>query len=327
MKIAITGGSGHLGTVLIPKLAALGHQIRVLVYNNQRVVTDIPLEEVHGDTTQIADVERLIEGVDVVIHLAALIGIYGDRNGLVQKINVGGTKNVVDTCVAKKVKKLIHVSSIHAYKPYPHEEVLDETRPYIEKDGYAYDFSKATAQQYVLDAAKNRGLDAVVLNPTGIMGPSDYLKSPRFDVLYKFYAGLMPMVPPGGFNWVDNRDVADTIIAAIERSRKGEAYIVAGEFYTNKQLSSTIGKVLNKKTTQIGIPYALLHFASYFLEAWANLTKTEPLFSRQSIAYLVEGHPNVSSEKAARELGHKCRPLEETLKDAYAWMKAENFIK
>jgi len=327
MKIAITGGSGHLGTALIPKLAALGHQMRVLIYNNQRVVTDIPLEEVQGDTTQLADVERLIEGVEVVIHLAAVIPVYGDKGGLVQKVNVQGTKNVVDTCIAKNVKRLIHVSSIHAYNPYPHEVPLDESRAYVDENSYPYDFSKATAQQYVLEAVKNRGLNAVVLNPTAVAGPNDHLRSLAFDVFYKFYIGLMPILPPGGFNWVDNRDVADSIVAAIERGRKGETYIVAGEYYTNKQLSSTIGKVLNKRTTKISLPYPVLYSAAYLQEVWAKITKMEPVFARQSVQCLKDCHPNISSQKAANELGHKCRPLEETLIDVYAWMRKEGIVK
>lgn len=327
MKIAITGGSGHVGTALIYKLLDLGHEVKALIHEREGAIGNLKIEKLRGSTTELADVEQLVSDVDVVIHLAALISISGDCGGLVQKINVGGTKNVVDACIAKGVKKLIHVSSIHAYQPYPHDIPLDETRGYVGKDSYAYDFSKATAQQYVLDAVKNKGLDAVVLNPTGIIGPFDYLNSPKFKMLYQFYYGQIPILTPGGFDWVDNRDVADGIIAAIDKGRVGEAYLLSGKYYTVKELSAIIGKVLNKKTPQMMMTFGVLNLLLPFVGLWGKITRTEPLYTEESLAYLKEGHPTISYQKAAKDLGYSPRPIEETLKDTYDWMKKEGFIR
>lgn len=327
MKIAITGGSGHVGTILIHKLLDLGHDLRVLINKSEGAIGKLPIEKINGDTTNLTDIERLLEGQDIVIHLAALISIDGDKGGLVQKINVGGTKNIVDTCISKNIKKLIHVSSIHAYQPFPHNEALDETRPYVGNTSYAYDFSKATAQQYVLEAVKTKGLHAVVLNPTGIIGPYDYLNSPKFKMLYQFYYDQIPILTPGGFDWVDNRDVADAIIAAIDKGKKGEAYLIAGKYYTVKQLSQQIGKVLHKKTPQTVLPFSILRLFLPFISVWSKITKTEPLYTKASLDYLKEGHPNISYQKANKDLGFQPRPLQESLSDTYEWMKKEGFIK
>jgi dihydroflavonol-4-reductase len=176
VRIAITGATGHLGTVLVKELIQQGHQLKALVHLNTKTLEGLPVVTINGSVNEVKPVNELVRDTDAVIHAAALISIDGDRRGLVREVNVAGVKNMLDAAVKWKVKKFVHVSSIHVYRQWPSSELLNEAMPFVSEHASPYDASKRDGQMLVLEYVK-QGLDAVIVNPTSVVGPPDYKPS------------------------------------------------------------------------------------------------------------------------------------------------------
>ncbi len=270
--------------------------------------------------------DDLCKGMDAVFHLAAIVSINGDPDGNVMNTNVNGTKNMLDTCVKNNIQKLVHFSSIHAFDTHPINESLDETRPFAGANAFPYERSKAAAQKMVHEYVVNHNLNVSIINPTGVLGFPDYLPSIKGKLLIDFYNGKIPLLAPGGFDWVDVRDVTKTVIAALHNGKAGESYLTSGNYYTVKEFSAIIGKVIGKKTPTLVAPLWLLQLSLPFISLYGKITKTEPLYTNESLKALVEGNKNIINKKAQEQLGHTVRPIEETLADSYAWLKENKFI-
>lgn len=326
MKIAVTGATGQLGASLVKELLRKGHQLRLLIHTDKTGVSGLPVEFKQGNILNLQDCMDLCEGMDAVFHLAAFISISGDRGGMVWDINVNGTENILKACVENKIKKLLHFSSIHAYNPYPHEGQLDESRELSLERGFAYERSKAQGHWLVLQYVKDFGLDASIVCPTGVLGPEDHLPSVKGEMLIDFYRGRIPMLLKGGFDWVDTRDVVNGAIAAFEKGRKGESYLLSGHYHTLVELSQIIGRVTGKRMPKMIAPNWLLRLFIPFALLWARIMNKEPMYSNESLKSLEEGHPNISHKKASEELGYQARSTEDTIKDTIDWFKSQGYI-
>ena len=326
MKIAVTGGTGQIGVPLITELLKQGHSVRALIHNRKTGLEDLPIELMQGSTLNYADCDKLCQGMDAVFHLAAIVSINGDTDGKVMNTNINGTKNLLEACVKNNIQKLVHFSSVHAYDTHPIDEPMDETRAFAGENGFPYERSKATAQKMVLEYVKNYGLNASIINPTAVLGFPDYLPSVKGKLLIDFYNCKIPLLPPGGYDWVDVRDVVDTAISALHNGKAGESYLTSGKYYTVKEFSDIIGKITNKKTPKNVAPMWFLKLLLPFISLYGKLRKTEPLYTNESLKALIEGNKNIISKKAQEQLGHTVRPIEETLTDSYAWLKENNFI-
>ena len=325
MKAAITGASGHIGNCLTRELLRKGVKVKALVHNKDNDLKDLDIELLNGDLLDTDSLTRLCEDVDYVFHLAARISIDEKDRELVYRTNVDGTRNLVNACVKNNVKRLLHFSSIHAYTIHPRDAVLDETRPLIENSNVVYEKSKADGERVVLHAVQN-GLDAVILNPTAVIGPYDYNRSYLGQALIKIYLNKLPMLIPGGYDWVDVRDVVNGTINAIEKGRKGEKYLLSGHFYQLKQLSQMIAKCNDGKTPQFEVPMIFARIGLPFIRIFAKLRNEHPLYTGESLDILKNSPRNISNSKAVRELGYTTRSLEETLKDTFIWYKQNNLM-
>ena len=165
-----------------------------------------------------------------------------DASELVYETNVTGTKNIIKAANYSGVRKFIHFSSIHAFQIGPTDQMLDESRSLVETNRTIYEFTKAEGEREVKKAVKE-GLNAVILNPTAVIGPFDYRDSLLGQALLKIYQNKLPFLVSGGYNWVDVRDVVSASIHAIESGRKGENYILSGEYCTLHELSEMISKI------------------------------------------------------------------------------------
>ncbi len=326
MKIAVTGASGQIGVALVKELLKEGHQVKALIYDSNKGLENLPIEFVKGSVLNADDCQRLCAGADAVFHLAAIVSINGDPDGNVWNVNVNGTRNMLDACVAQKVKKLVHFSSIHAFNTQPVELPLDEGRTLAGEEAFPYEKSKAAGQRLVLQYVKNHGLNASVINPTGVLGYDDYLPSIKGKMLIDFYNGKIPMLTPGGFNWVDTRDVIKAAISAMHRGGAGECYLISGKYYTLTEFAKVISGVTKRRMPKFVAPVWLMRLSLPFVRLYGRLTKTEPLYTLESLKSLLEGNKSINYTKAAMQLGHSPRPLEETLADTYAWFKLRGYI-
>jgi dihydroflavonol-4-reductase len=262
--------------------------------------------------------------VDVVFHLAAQIAIDNRSSTRVYDTNVIGTRNILKAAVRTGVKKLIHFSSIHAFQIGSPGQLLDENSPLVGSNKTIYEFTKAEGEREVIRAVKE-GLNALILNPTAVIGPFDYKGSLLGQALLKIYQNKLPFLVSGGYNWVDVRDVVSASIKAAESGRKGENYILSGEFCSLRELSALISKLSGCKIPA-NVSVSLARLACPFLQIYSSVTKEEPLYTYQSLDILVNSPVNISNAKAKNELGYEPRPLEQTLRDTFDWYKENNSI-
>jgi dihydroflavonol-4-reductase len=326
MDTAITGSTGHVGASLVRSILDQGRSVRVLVRNDVRAITGLEVETTQGDVTDLDSLMKLCKGVKTVFHLAAKISIVGPEGGRVEKINVEGTRNVIEACLRNKVKRLVHFSSIHAYSSHPVSDVIDETRPLaLGEDEFIYDRSKALGQVEALSAV-DRGLEVVVINPTGVLGPHDYKPSRMGEVLLDLYHNRYPALVDGGYNWVDARDVAWCALAAEKKGRSGQAYLASGNWYHVCDVARIVAKLYDRKTPQFATPRWLCVLPAFFAMYYARMRNLTPKLTPYSLKTL-KSHRLISHEKATRELGYNPRPIEDTIRDTLAWFGTQGKLE
>jgi nucleoside-diphosphate-sugar epimerase len=321
MNIAVTGATGHVGANLVRTLVDGGHRVRALVHaGNRRGLEGVDVELVEGELRDVASLARAFSGCERVFHLAARISIVPGDEAAVQAVNVTGTHNVVEACLQQKVQRLVHFSSIHALAPHPHDVAIDEERALTSSPSMPpYDRSKAAAEREV-NAGIERGLDAVIVNPTAILGPHDYGPSAMGRVLLGLYHRKLPALIDGGFDWVDVRDVVAGALAAADRAPRGARYLLSGARRTVRELAGLVEEVTGVRAPRLVSPMWLARVGAPFATAVARVSGKEPLYTRHSL-HALRNHQLVSHEKATRELGYTSRPLVETITAAFDWFR------
>jgi dihydroflavonol-4-reductase len=318
MTVVVTGANGHVGANLVRELVRRGRTVRVLIHHNQDALAGLAIECVRGDVGDPPSLRRAFRGADVLYHLAAIISIDGDRGGVVPTTNVTGVRNVAAAALECGVRRMVHVSSVHAFVQEPLDQPLDETRAHVTSPHYpAYDRSKAAGEAEVR-AAIGRGLDAVIVNPTGIIGPYDYQPSRMGRVFLDLFARRLPALVTGGFNWVDVRDVVAGAMAAEERGRTGENYLLAGHWQSVGALAAMAEDTTGVRPPLLTCPMGLARVGAPFVTAAGRLLGTEPLFTSESL-HALRANPDVRHDKARRELGYQPRPTRETVTAVYEW--------
>lgn len=320
MKVAITGGNGHIGNAIIEELLTRGYQIKALAHRKSDYLKQLPIEIIHGSVLDKTALKSLIHDCDYLIHCAAIISISGDPDGKLKQINVEGLKNLLDVASEFSLKRIIHVSSVHAYQQIPVDEVLNEQREFVGNNAYAYDKSKRDGQQ-LCKAYCAKGLPIIVVNPTAVFGPPNYALCKQNNAFIAMSKGKIPFVFKGGYNWVDVRDVAFSICNALTQGQIGESYILGGKYYTLKELSKVVAKVSKRKLPCIELPIGLVKFFLPLVSGYYKLAKQDPSLTRESLEILKFGNKQVSSDKANKHLGHTPRHIEATMIDLFTWHK------
>ena len=326
MKIAVTGAAGHVGCNLIRALLKDGeHKIRVLQYHDHKGLDGLDIEIVEGDLHQPETLVDFCRGIDVLFHLASKISIGSNSYESIYQTNVQGTKNLVQAAQNAGVKKYIHFSSIHALIHEPFDKVMDESRGLATHSFIAYEKTKSLAEEWVLTQKRN-DFEVVVLNPTSIIGPADYKPSLMGQLLIRLYNNSLPGLVPGGYDWVDVRDIVKSAISAIKNGKSGESYILSGGWTTVKELAGVLAEENNIRINKPIFPIWLARIGVPFIHIWSKVMGQHPLYTNESLTILQSGNKNISHQKAAKDLGHTARPLAETLKDAIDWFKENNYI-
>lgn len=326
MLTLVTGATGHIGANLVRALLEQGRSVRVLIHERDIGLDGLDVERVHGDVRDRESLDRAMAGVEVVFHLAAVISIQGDMGGLVPQVNVEGARRAAEAALAAGVRRFIHCSSIHAFNQSRGAGPLDESSPRSRSSALpAYDRSKAGGEAAVREVIA-RGLDAVVLHPSSVIGPHDYRPSRMGQVLIDLHRRGLPALVSGGFDWVDVRDVVAGLLAAQEHGRTGESYLLHGHWTTVRELAEQAAAVTGVRPPRLTMPYWVAMLGVPFMVAWAAITRTHALYTAESLEAL-RANSHVQSDKAARELAYQSRPLEQTLRDSYAWFDQAGVLK
>jgi dihydroflavonol-4-reductase len=322
--ILVTGATGHIGNVLVRKLAQGKEKVRAFFWHGEDTapLAGLDVEPFPGDILDKRSVLKAMQGVDTVYHLAGVISIMPGPNPLVWRVNVEGTRNVLEAAQQVGVKRLVYTSSIHALRRIPPGRPMDETLGFDPQNPYGeYDRSKAVASLEVQKAAQN-GLDAVIVCPTGVIGPYDFRGSEMGEVLRSAALGRPVLYVEGAYDFVDVRDVADGLIAAQQQGQRGESYILGGHKISVRELIETVRRVTGKAMASIKIPLPLAMLVARIAPLYYRLFRTRPRFTPYSLEVL-QSNADISHLKAARELGFRPRPIHETIADTVRWFLEE----
>ena len=326
MITAVTGASGHLGVNLVRALIAHGRDVRIITHNSTLGLEDLEIERRSGDISDPDSLARAFEGADVVYHLAAYISLLMSDLDRCTAVNVEGTRNVIEACRRNNVRRLVHFSTIHALCNDPIDVPIDENRPLVmSRKSAPYDLSKATGERLVRQAA-GEGVNAVIINPTGVIGPYDYKPSHFGQALIMMAQGSIPVLIEGGFDWVDARDVAEGAIKAEQLAPPGANYLLSGTWLPVKEVAAIVARIMGRKPPTLVCPVPVANACAPAVTAVSQWTGTRPIFTSVSLKALA-GNRNISHAKATSELGYAPRPIRETLSDTLQWFKDNGYIK
>lgn len=322
----ITGAAGHLGSTLVRLLRNKADAVYGLVLPGEKAALKDGgnVRYFAGDVRDSKSLELFFAGADgydeiYVIHAAGIIDISGTVTPRLYEVNVGGTKNIIEMCRKHAVRRLVYVSSVHAIPEGDCNKVLTEIHhfsPDLVVGAYAK--TKAEATQAVLDAAQE-GLDAVVVQPSGILGPYDRAHNHMVQMVSDYIHGRLPAGVKGGYDFVDVRDVAQGCYEAARKGRRGECYILSNRRYDIRELLTML-RAINGGRRLPMLPVRLAEAAAPVMQVYAKLKRQRPLYTRYSL-YTLTSNAKFSHDKATAELGYRPRDLFQTLKDTVLWLR------
>lgn len=324
----VTGGTGHIGNVLVKELLRRKNKVRVFTLPGEDLspIKDLDVEIVYGNVLDFSSLLQAMQGVDTVFHLAGIISIMPGQDHLVHDVNVFGTKNVLRAAHLAGVKKFIYTSSIHAFKRMPFGITINEQIPIDPLAALgAYDQSKAEATLAVLEESRN-GFPAVVVCPTGVIGPYDYKDSEIGELIQDWLKHKVNFLIDGCFDFVDVRDVVQGMIQARDQGRTGQIYILSGEQLKVRELWNLVKELVDFRSMAINIPLRLAKFVAWFTCFYYRIAHKKPKFTSYSIDTL-QSNANIDNQKARSELGYKPRSLRETITDTVKWWREQHRTK
>ena len=323
----ITGATGHVGNVLVKKLVSLNRKVRVLIENNtdDSVLNNLAIEKSIGNLLDPDSLEKAFKNAETVYHLAGKISLIPSENDIVQKVNYNGTINVIEACKKCSVKKLVYMSSVHALKEPPEGFTIDESYPFDPDNNRGqYDKSKAMASVKVLQSI-TKDFKAVVVCPSGIIGPYDSLISFMGKTIIDFINGKIKFLIDGAYDFVDVRDVVDGTIRAADIGIAGEKYILSGQRITVTEIMEILSALSRFKIPKLKIPGWIANAASALATGYYELFKIKPVFTKYSFNTL-QRNSMFSHVKASMELGYTPRLIKESIFDSVIWFRKMGLI-
>ena len=330
----VTGAAGFLGSNVTKQLLERGEMVRAFVLPNDKAAIYIPLgvEIKEGDLCDRDSLESFFsvpEGMEtIVIHCASMVTVNPEYNQKLMDINVGGTENIIAKCLEHtECRKLVYVSSTGAIPELPKGKKIKEVDAFDSNKvvGF-YSQSKALATQKILDAVKEKNLNACVVHPSGILGPNDYAISEPTNIIIQILNGKLPVGMQGSFNLCDVRDLAKGCILAADRGNKGECYILGNEEVTLKQLCDLLCQISNCKSLKFYLPLWCANFIARIMEKTSKKTGKKPLLTTFSIYNLARNNV-FDYSKARDELGYNVRSYTETIQDEVRWLISEGKVQ
>ena len=329
MRVTVTGASGLLGSNLCTLLCKLGYE----VICTKRVSSDcshlkhLKLNWVNADLGDLTSLKDAFKGSAAVFHCAALVGLGPQLNQELHRTNVVGTQNVLSAVRAAAVDRLIHCSSVDALG-LPQNGVPSNESSVWNWDQLGLDFgyarTKFQSEQLVLAAAA-KDIDAVVVNPTFMLGPLDSKPSSGRLVL-KLANGWLPFYPNGANNFVDVRDVANAMLLALERGKRGQRYILGGENMSYREFFERVIQATGRSARIFAMPRPMAQLAGYCGDVASRLSGVALDLNSENTALGYIKHI-FSSEKAQRELGYVISSLDSAIEAALTWFYSRGMLR
>jgi dihydroflavonol-4-reductase len=313
----VTGAGGHLGGNLVRHLTASGQPVRAVDLRKSQALEGLDVEWCQADLRDRASATRALAGADVVYHLAAVISIVGDPAGRVWSTNVDAVANVAEAALRSGARRMVHCSSVHAFDIERGGSVDEESPRAIRPGLPVYDRSKAAGEARLQEVIE-RGLDAVIINPTGLIGPHDFEPSRMGHFFLALRRRRLRAVVDGAFDFVDVRDVAAALAGACARGRRGVSYLVPGHRLSLRDLGRLAARVTGTPAPRVVVPMALARFGARAVSGFRGHAGSSRLLTPEGL-HALRARFSVVSRRAEVELDHHPRPIEETLTDLYRW--------
>jgi dihydroflavonol-4-reductase len=326
MRILITGGTGFIGYHTAITLMEAGHEVRLLVRNEEKMRNmfgDRIRNFVCGDITDASAINAALTGCDGVVHTAAMVSIDQKDAELVQKTNVGGTKLVIGGAVEAGIQHIIHVSSVTALYN-PEARFLNEYSPPGSAEN-AYGKSKVDSEIYVR-SLQDAGAPIHITYPGSVIGPDDPALTEPHQGLIAYLSGTIP-VPPSGNQWVDVRDIALAHRALLEIDLNPGRYTLGGQFVPWGKFVDILARLTGRKLRKIPVPGSFMLGLGRLLDS-INKRRDKPLdipVTYEAMTYATHW-VKMDDSKARADLGLQMRPVEETLTDTVRWLNSAGHI-
>jgi dihydroflavonol-4-reductase len=325
MKALVTGGTGFLGANLAKGLVEQGWSVRILRRKTSplEAVKDLPVEHAIGDITDLNSLLAAMQGIDVVFNVAAISQYWRNKPSLIYKVNVGGAQNVFDAAARSGVKRIVHTSSAAAVGILRGRSATEDDPFNQPPDRFPYGHSKWLAEAIVREHVQ-AGQDIVMVNPAGIIGARD-INWISGSILREAKRGHIPVIPQGGVNFVAVQDVVAGHIAAVERGRAGERYILGGENLTNRQTMLMACEIVGVKPPRIAQPRWTIPLAGGVLDMITKIVGPRLPLSGEQMRLTAE-YIYFDSSKAQRELGLPHTPVRQALQECYDWYVEHRYL-
>ena len=325
--VLVTGVSGFVGSAVARALADRGRTVRGLVRASspRANLANFPGTLVEGDARDPVSMERAMLGVRHLFHVAADYRIWARDGGEITRNNLDSTRATMEAALTAGVERVVYTSSVATLLPDP-DGAADETRAAGEDEvAGVYKRSKVVAERLVEKMVVERGLAAVIVNPSTPIGPRDVRPTPTGRIIVEAANGRMPAFVESGLNLVHVDDVAAGHIAAMEKGRIGERYVLGGQDVSLAEMLRVIAGIVGRKPPTVGIPRGPLFPIAWINEHIARLTGKEPFLTLDALR-MAKHNMFYSSAKAERVLGYRARPYAEGLQDAIHWFRGAGMI-
>jgi nucleoside-diphosphate-sugar epimerase len=317
VKLLVTGGTGFLGSTLVPLLREAGHHVRVLVRS------DAPFpgaESVKGDVRDPESIRRALDGVEGLYHLAGLVSRDPADARRMYELHVEGTRHLLEAAARAKLKRIVLASSSGTIGVSRFRRVATEDDDYpIETVGkWPYYLSKIYEEKIAIELSR-RGLPVVILNPSLLLGPGDGRMSSTQDI-FRFLMGRIPVMPRGGISFVDVRDAAQAFLAALTQGNLGERHLIGAANWEFTEFFARLGRIAHRPPPLLRMPSPLKVAAAHWLETWARDRGREPELPASDVE-MGECWFFIDSTKSERLLGFRPRDPVETLSDTVRYVQ------
>lgn len=329
MRCLVTGASGFIGSNLVKALIKKGYQVRALVRNDSNCLNlkNLNIETLYGDLLDYASLESALKGCTFLFHTAAHYSFWDASKDLIYKVNVDGTRNILNAALKTRVKKVVYTSTVGCIGISKNGTPGNEETPMdLSTLSNSYKHSKYLAEREAIKFFEG-GLPVVIVNPSTPIGPGDIKPTPSGKIIVDFLNRKIPAYIETGLNLIDVRDCAMGHILALEKGKPGERYILGNQNLSFREILFLLEEITGLKAPRLKLPYSFALIAAYVNELISDyITKSPPkipLAGVRMAKYLM----HFDSSKAVKELGLPTNPIKKALEDAVIWYRENGYVR